>query len=268
MAALRLELRAREGVCFTVSPTRLLHAALHRALEQVNPTLGARVHDTAIKPLALSPLSFADHRGYAVRVVAPGKHVHALLTVLGRDTLDGLLATLTWHWREAQPLALDWHPFTVESIAPFNPLVPGAPPLVTYAQLLDAAPAAHEVTLRFVSPVIFRNKGQNLPPDDPWRVFQSYLRRWEAFSDVPVEGVTEAAVREAVRLRIVDRLDRWQFNLGMVEQPGFLGAVQCAITGDEALRRSICALADYALYCGTGARTAFGMGRTERDYLP
>ena len=36
------------------------------------------------------------------------------------------------------------------------------------------------------------------------------------------------------------------------------------LLGHDDFRRGIAALATYAAYCGTGARTAFGMGQTER----
>ncbi len=60
----------------------------------------------------------------------------------------------------------------------------------TYQNLWDQAIQSEPVTLSFISPTSFRRKGHHFPLPLPTNVFQSYLRRWNNFSNVEYEPET------------------------------------------------------------------------------
>jgi len=68
------------------------------------------------------------------------------------------------------------------------------------------------------------------------------------------------------RLRVVEvSLRQEPARFGRFQVPGQVGHViwRCQ-DGTESLIRQINALADYAFFCGTGVKTAMGMGQTVR----
>lgn len=265
LGCFRLELRAVEPVAFEADPARSLHAALHRALEVVTPSLARWIHDEAEKPVTLSPLYRVSGDEPVGGEVTAGERVWARVTALDRVALDGLVAVLGSHGgpTDRPVLQLEWRAFAVEAFAPVTPAGLGLQLLTTYSALYDAATPAPELALRFRSPVAFRNKGRHFLQPDPRHVFASYLRRWARYSGMPLPGVDNASISTQV-VSLEARVEQRQVRLGSFAQPGFIGWARYRAEGDEVFRKGIAALADYAAYCGTGARTAFGMGQTER----
>jgi len=264
MAAIRLELRALRTMTFKVEPTRSLHAVLHRVLETSSPALSHRVHEESVKSFSISHVLRVNEPNRPVRQIEQGERIWVRLSMLQREVLAGFITALVKHWREATVLTFGSDPVQISSVAPELPLARVGSPLISYSDLYASALPADEIRLRFVSPVVFRNEGQDLPPDDSWRVFGSYLRRWRSYSDVALAGIDESTVRLHVHAEDSAHLTFHRLNLGMTEQSGFLGTIRFQVSGDHAFQRGVAALADYSAYCGTGARTAFGMGQTER----
>lgn len=262
VAAIRVRLRVMEPVTFRNGSARPLHAALHRALEETDAALSRRVHSEVAKSFGVSPLYPLDATTMPRSGFRAGDRLWVRITTLEREVLTGLLASLATHWREGRPLMLDWGPFRIEAIEPIPHRGADGPAVTAYGELASEAIPARGIALRFVSPVVFRNKRDCLPPVDAWRVFGSYLRRWEAFSDIPLPGVTEEAVRAGAVLPPTGRLERIPLDVGFGGQTGYAGEVRFRVDGDDRLRHGLAVLAAYAAYCGTGSRTAFGMGQT------
>jgi CRISPR-associated endoribonuclease Cas6 len=111
----------------------------------------------------------------------------------------------------------------------------------------------------------------HVPLPDPRLVYQSWLTRWNAFA--PQEARINVALLDIVAAHVA--VGRYYLRTEMVDMGrnrkvvGFVGKVQFNVIrarkiGDEWLRR-LNLLADYAEFCGTGHKTAHGMGQTERD---
>lgn len=258
VGSLRLDLRADGETAFPYFPAGSLHAALHRGIETVDPVHAHAIHDAPDKPFALSPLYRSATGEPVVGAVAAGERVHAWLATLETRTLAALLTFLG----PCPVLHLERVAYAVEGVAPSAPPASAVPPLTTYPALRAAAPAT-ELTLRFLSPTVFRNQGRELVRPDARLVFYSFLRRWEAFSDAPLPGVSRDSLGACVHL-LDSRTEQARVALGRFEQAGFTGWARYRVGGGEAFRTGVAALADYAAYCGTGARTALGLGRTER----
>jgi CRISPR/Cas system endoribonuclease Cas6 (RAMP superfamily) len=135
--------------------------------------------------------------------------------------------------------------------------------------LLAQAPFAHRVEMEFVSPTTFSSSGRFLPLPVPERLFQSWVRRWNAFAPEPLFLPAEVLAEVAVGLGLASHaVESRAVDLQPGHAVGFVGRV-----GLVALRRdrwsapargALAALCAYAPYCGTGARTAEGLGLTRR----
>ena len=140
---------------------------------------------------------------------------------------------------------------------------------VSYETLLAGAASHPCLRLRFLSPTSTHVGKLSYPLPDPIVLFQSWFTRWNAFAPVKLERalLDVAAVHLAVSYGTI-RTCSW--NLGVSRQIGFVGRVNLRVVqahklGDRILQH-INALAAYASFCGTGQRTAQGMGQT-RYYL-
>lgn len=138
---------------------------------------------------------------------------------------------------------------------------------VRYEELLKRATDERCVRLHFFSPTSFHTGLVSYPLPDPLVLFQSWWRRWNTFAPLKLErvlldvaAVHLAIARHELHTRVVD--------LGVGHVVGFVGSVTLMVVqarrlGNKVLRR-LNALADYAAFCGTGQRTAQGMGQTRR----
>lgn len=136
---------------------------------------------------------------------------------------------------------------------------------VSYETLSEQAEEATILRLRFLSPTSTRTGLVAYPLPDPMVLFQSWWTRWNVFAPVKVARVLldVAAVHVAVAYC---RIHTRSFNLGVGRQTGFVGRltlriVQAHRLGADMLR-ALNTLAAYAAFCGTGQRTAQGMGQT------
>jgi CRISPR-associated endoribonuclease Cas6 len=138
---------------------------------------------------------------------------------------------------------------------------------LSYEGILAQAADARHMRLQFFSPTSFRTGLVSYTLPDPMVAFQSWWRRWNAFAPskfnrvlLDVAAVHLAVARHRIRTEVV--------GLGVGKMIGFIGnatfrVIQAHKLGDDIVRH-LNALADYAVYCGTGQRTAQGMGQTRR----
>ncbi len=271
LACLRLVLNPEGATTFKYEPVQAVHAALHRALEGFDRTLARRVHDEQEKPLTLTPL-YKDGAGDPVgSSVAAGERVWIRAALLRPDVAAAVPEALP-RWRQAHgPLILEHRRFHLDEFELVGPSESTPVSMVmTYAALYEQAEPVAEVTLRFRSPTFFRNKdASRVMRDAPERtlrpdlVFGSYLRRWETFAPEPLPGVTQDLLHGAIRLSDA-RVSTQVVPFRGRDELTLTGWARFAVAGDGVFRKGIAALADFAAYCGTGARTAFGRGQTER----
>ena len=141
----------------------------------------------------------------------------------------------------------------------------------SYADLSANGRAEVRIRLCFLSPTSFRSHDMHFPLPDPALVYQSWLTRWNAFA--PEELRINVALLDVVAAHVA--VGRYSLRTEMVDlgsnrkMVGFVGSVQFNVVragkiGDEWLRR-LNLLADYAAFCGTGHKTAHGMGQTRRE---
>jgi CRISPR-associated endoribonuclease Cas6 len=131
--------------------------------------------------------------------------------------------------------------------------------------LLTSARPTRWITLSFCSPTGFRSRNRTglIPP--PRLCFEGWLRKWNTFAEVvlPEAPLLEYVEGQVKVVRAELRQKKWDF--GGIFESGVVGKVVWEVEGrPQAPSRLVSALADYAHYCGTGAKTAQGMGQTIR----
>jgi len=139
----------------------------------------------------------------------------------------------------------------------------------SYQGILNGASAQHQIELQFSSPTAFRSGGKrNVVFPAAELVFGSYLNRWQAFSPLKLDDTISSWFDRIVVARY--RLETHILNFGSYQEVGFTGRCRYELDRNtpEEVTLALNALADFAFYCGTGAKTTMGMGQTKRARSP
>ncbi len=232
-----------------------LHAAFIGLLAQSDKKLAAWAHDgQGRKVFALSPPWPAAGGGAWFRV--------AFI-----DDVFGSEAGKVLNQAGAAEASFTIGPARFTLARPTSPEYVWAAGAGTFADIAESAGLDELIKLRFLSPTTF-DHGFSYPLPEPGLVFKSCLDCWPD----PQLGVDRKAllafIKERMRIsRFKLRTQRVRFN-DFPDFIGFLGEVVLKINkakaADPAMVKQINALADFAFYCGTGAKTAMGMGQTVR----
>jgi CRISPR-associated endoribonuclease Cas6 len=135
----------------------------------------------------------------------------------------------------------------------------------TYEELYDLhekGEPADGFEVQFASPTTFHSAGKHLPFPLPELVLGSWLEQWNSASgvslleDIRLFGHTSVAI------------SRYNLHTQVVHYDketliGFCG--QCIyriLSEDDHWRRLVNLLSAFSFYCGTGAKTSFGLGQT------
>lgn len=244
---------------------RSLHGLLLRLISEVDPHLANDLHsDSHTKPFTVSMLRGRLQRSNGQAVASPGETYEVRYTVLREDVFNALSHILMGKMVYEEVVTIDGNPFDVTEIVVQPDRAGGWAGLASYEELLRRAPVANRIALEFASPTTFRTGDVNLLFPLAGSVFGSYQRKWETFSPAPLPagldefiGPSVVAERYELETRIVN-YGRHQFN-------GFVGFCQYRVLAEEpAYLRAVNALADFAVYAGTGLKTTQGLGQTKR----
>ena len=257
LVSLRFDLVADDDYDLYPQYTIGLHAWFLGQIQAVDPDLSAQLHDSETdKAFNLSGLSGQfSTQSRSLRLQA-GKSYAWYVAGLTKPVVKGLAQ---WLRQLPEVVALKNAPLTIQRVS-------YAQPPTTYANLATVEPG-QSLSLTFVSPTSFRRRGHHLPIPWPRNVFHSYLRRWNEFSNRPVDPdqfldwVDDAVVFHRHEL-ISEKIAAGK--RGSVT--GFTGAVTYGLAGkaaeDPEFRQLFYTLGHYAPYCGTGHKTTFGLGQT------
>ncbi len=251
VAVLRVTLVSEAGAEAEPVSARAVHAALLRLVEQRDSFLSDAVHKASFNPIAIwpdepacghAPAHSTNRQSWLIGLLH-----HRVTAVFTEALIEAAVA--------GESIALDWQRFRIAAVTP-------AGPALTYAELLARAQPDSELSLRFITPVIVSRKSDTLRSPEPRLIFGGLLKRWNALSGAPLD-LNEPTIVARVHLgeTHLAHVDRELFNHPFI---GFAGTASFRIDGDDAFRQGVCALAAYVRFCGTGAKTAMGMGRTER----
>ncbi|MDO4492121.1 MAG: CRISPR-associated endoribonuclease Cas6 [Lachnospiraceae bacterium] len=121
-----------------------------------------------------------------------------------------------------------------------------------------------DITLRFLTPTSFRQKGSYVFIPDVRLIFQSLMDKYDAFSretSVSSPEVLEHLEQYAYIKKY--RLNSVRFSLEGVKISGFLGECTIHINGPEPLCNLANMLAAFGEYGGIGIKSALGMGAVQ-----
>jgi CRISPR-associated endoribonuclease Cas6 len=241
-------LHADPDTPFPATPHRALQATFYSWLQAGDAGLSARVHDVnGPKPFTVAPLFRRD----GVLQFQFTLLDDALWSPLEAALQRGAAVEMV---NDRWPVASDgW--------------------LVTrcsYTDLFQRAATGTRLTFRFRSPTSFRSHEMHYPLPDPLLCFQSWLMAWNTCA--PAEVRINVSLLDVVAAHVA--ISRYRLRTEPVEFGpgrmviGFAGEVSYQVIrahklGENILRK-LNALADYAVFCGTGVKTTQGLGQTRR----
>ena len=273
---------------------KALHGLFLNLVSSVDPDLGTKLHgNEAQKAFSLSPLQLERGSGLRSRPIPkkPTKPHYTLtyshqnpieagqgcwwrVTLLD-DRLFGHLSPLWLNLNPRQP----WHlgPSDLHIISVLGSAHSDHPwaDFASYGELYDrASDSARSLTLQFCTPMAFRQGRFDSALPTPEAVFGSLLRRWNHYSDRPLDAAIVAAVQpSAFEVRTVVVTDpRSQFQemgarVNSCNQfVGCVGQVRYQVLGpqDPEVVKQLNTLADFAMFGGVGRKTTMGMGIVRR----
>lgn len=237
------------------------YALFLNILRRAHPDLSARLHAADPKPFTLSPLQGKFGRSGEKIALAGGQTYWMRLTFLEDESfarfLDAALKSAD------RTLQLDQALLRIQEVR----TVPGSSSMCrcrAFDDLLGSASDGSAIHLRFLSPTALRSAGQrNVLLPQPRPIFTGYFLKWQAFSPIQLPEDLLDLIERSVRLSRY-RLQTHALFFGAYQETGFEGT--CTFTIEDSLppdaRRLIRALGEFSFFCGTGAKTAMGMGQT------
>ena len=261
LVSLVIQLRPRARCVFSVDSARSVHAALLRQIEHFDPSLSAALHDApAASHGVVRPWTIANLNGPFERdLAAPAGVYWTRITALSTRVSLALCRML----REARPFALELERVQFD-------VVDAKSRTTTYRDLANAAVASDRIDLVWRSPTALRRGSSHVIEPSPAMCLASYLRRWNAFADADLRLAEEPLLDFAVNHVAVPEV--W-LQAAIARPGGFRitgstgSSTWLCQSGPTELVRQVNLLADYAFYCGTGVKTALGMGQTARREL-
>ncbi len=266
---------------------RHLHALFLDLVRSVDVDLATGLHrQTTDKAFTLSPLQYAvgeaggkrrsiqpvgrSSKGFGSVSALQFQHDRAIpagTPCWWRISLldDGLFSQLTQLWLRLSP-GQPWHLGGVElNVASVlgtpQPSQPWAN-VASYGQLLaQASEEERSLSLQFCTPTTFRQTKYDSALPTKELVFQSLLRRWNRFADIPLEEeILEPIYPSFFDIHTEIAIDSRSKFIGC------MGVITFQILGgvEPGVIRQLNALADFAFYAGVGRKTPMGMGMVRR----
>ncbi|NPV55581.1 MAG: CRISPR system precrRNA processing endoribonuclease RAMP protein Cas6 [Anaerolineae bacterium] len=253
-----------------------IHADQGRAMNDIflgwvqarDAALSAELHQgSEIRPYTVSDLRGASPAGSS-RVLHPEKTLWWRITTLqerlSRLLLEHILPALPDHilLGEGQdPHRLDITAcHTSPSSHPWANVITYEE--LTQSRLMAARKPRTARTIEFVTPTVFRSKQRILPFPLPELVVNQWVNKWNNFAPIQFPAGMQAFAAESLAV------SRYVLRSHTVRQfggylLGFTGRVTyIALEEDAYWQRAFQTLTDFAFYCGTGAKTSFGLGQT------
>lgn len=241
------------------------HALLLNLIRQRNPALAEELHaDAQSKPFTASPLRGRVKRAGDDRIATPSQSYSVRYTTLREDLFNSLSHILLGKYLHNDTVRLDGAEFSLLDVAVEPGKSRGWGAIKSAEEIWENAPVERDIALRFVTPTTFRQRGVNLLFPIPTNVFHSYREKWNAFTPFKIEDNFMEWVEESVAVE-AHHLQTRMVWFGDFQERGFVGwARYIARDKDAARLKQLNALADFAFFCGTGAKTTQGMGQTRR----
>ncbi len=246
---------------------RSLHGLFFELVGEADSLLAKVLHEPLrMKPFTVSSLKGEFERVDGRQVALPSNVYQVRYTVLLDRVFDALGEELVGRYLAQKPIMLSGQPFNVVGVE-IAPRSRGKWLQTTsYKGLLRRRRKDMQLTLLFASPTAFKNNQLTALFPEPYSVFGRYYRIWQAFAEPSLHLSNElmAFVDQSVAVSRYELKTR-VIQAGRHKLLGFTGRCTYRILKEHPVHvRELNALADLALFCGTGMKTTQGMGQTRR----
>ncbi len=229
------------------------------------------LHDgNELRPYTVSDLKGTFHAQKGFNRVEAGQSAWFRATSLTKELTETLKESVL-PGIKGRTIELNGVKFQIQSVAE-----PGKHPWAreaSYESLVNRyfksdLPAADAMEIQFASLTTFHTGDVHMPLPVPETVLESWLRRWNKLSTASLPR----AVEELSEARLA--LNRYTLQTQVAQYKnatwiGFTGDCRFRILAEDEFWLRLCnLLADYSFYCGTGAKTSFGLGQTRRRDTP
>ncbi len=242
-----------------------LHALFLNLVNSVDNELAEYLHRSqSNKDFTISPLQVNNQNKLnwqkQKKDIKKGSSYWWRITLLD-DNLFGKLTPLWLSINPKKPFHLGSGELQITSILSSNNSHPWAN-ACTYQDIFnDSSEAQRNLNFKILTPTAFRQGKYDVSLPSAEIVFSSLLRRWNNYSNIPLENVDFGCLFPAyfdLKTDIV--IDNRNKFIGCV------GDITYKILGDvdSSLIKQINILADYAFYCGIGRKTTMGFGIINR----
>lgn len=247
--SLPIRLRIPSNCGLTYADNEFVHAALLKAISNLDPDVGQWIHDTQwAKPVAIG-------------LVLKQPNTPILRVTVMADEGARLSNLLVRMFAINPELRLGSVKCMVESVDLNCPVWGG---LSTWANLMNET--GSHLNFDFITPTAIMKKGPSgrrysylLP--DPRDIFTGLWRRWNRLGGPPLPEIQDYVADGGCVISRLDNLRTVGFRTSKRTQIGFLGRVRYELRGDEQdYARSLTALTKFAGFGGVGYQTARGMG--------
>ncbi len=240
-----------------------VYALFLNIIRASNPVLAEKLHaGDAVKPFTTSTLIGKTYRKGAQLMISMETALSFRLTFLDSAVFSHFMdGALRWGEKPVEVAGLSFRVEEVETI----PRKGSPATFQNYQGILDDTDTLRQIDMEFMTPTVFRSGGKrnNVFPE-PALVFGSYWNKWQALSPVKMDDNLNSYFEKINVTRY--RLETGIWDFGSYQEVGYSGTCRFEIDPSVPDDKMACtnALADFAFYCGTGAKTTMGMGQTRR----
>ncbi len=276
LASLVIRLQPSETYELDSSISRSIQALFYNLLDKANPELASAYHNTNfLKPFTVSPLFGAFGRSSTKRLIVKGFNYWFRCTFLGQEVFDAFTKVVFPISAENELVSLNGKMFSIQSLELEKKNQHSWSGLSSFTSIQREAEEIYlklksekqlNFGLKFASPTTFRRGNINYLFPDPYLVFKSYLKKWNAFSQITLD---ETSILDYVVSNLVVssyKLKTDIFDAGDVMLQGFKGFCRFSLLKFRKVETPlVLALVKFAFYAGTGQKTTMGMGMTKPE---
>ncbi|BAQ61530.1 CRISPR repeat RNA endoribonuclease Cas6 [Geminocystis sp. NIES-3708] len=246
-----------------------LHGLFFTLVNAVNPELAEYFHQSvANKSFTVSSLQVINSnknqdkflQWQQQKTVKKGSNCWWKITLLD-DTLFSQLTKLWLNLRPEKPYHLGSGDLFITSVLASSDSHPWANAM-SYQELFDrASETQRNINLKIYTPTAFRQGKYDVSLPTAELVFNSLLRKWQKYSNIPFDNINFEELYPAyfdIKTEII--IDNKSKFIGCI------GTINYKILGEiEAIKiKQINTLADYSFYSGLGRKTTMGFGVLKR----
>lgn len=270
LLSITLTLVPRENNRFLINTAKLFHASFLGFVKSHDEKLSNFLHETQDTPYTVSSLKGDFERDEKSGILAKKETEYKARVT----TLDSTLSQLVLEKlnpKSTSALQIGETEFELKAVCN-APKEDKWVDISSYEKMYNSLiekvnkPFSPKINLFFSTPTTFRHGKGNLPLPLPRLVFKNYWEKWNQYSPISLGDNLSEIIENSVFLSYHNMKTQMINFGGGHREIGFIG--RCGFRVDKrtepVLVLILQLLADFAFYCGTGAKTTWGMGQTKR----